>query len=54
MNNSVLFCYIKIYSDKKYYICFVCYEGFDYINVMKLYVVKYSVNGYYKCLDCER
>ena len=32
MNNSALACHLKTHSDKKYYECPICHEGFDQVT----------------------
>ena len=54
MNNSALSCHMKTHSDKKYYECPICKEGFNHSSVMREHVVIHAQNGVYTCPQCQR
>nr|KAG5695594.1 hypothetical protein BaRGS_032234 [Batillaria attramentaria] len=55
MNNSALACHLKTHSEKKYYECPLCHEGYDHINLLKQHVTKHADSyGNYTCPYCEK
>ncbi|CAH1797479.1 unnamed protein product [Owenia fusiformis] len=56
VNNSALSCHLKTHSNKKYYECPLCYEGFDTNALMRSHgeAVHCMPDGSYYCQECPK
>ncbi|XP_070202868.1 PR domain zinc finger protein 10-like isoform X2 [Littorina saxatilis] len=55
MNNSALACHLKTHSEKKYYQCPLCNEGYDHISALKEHVTQHAdANGHFTCDYCNK
>ncbi|KAL3887286.1 hypothetical protein ACJMK2_027229 [Sinanodonta woodiana] len=55
MNNSALACHMKTHSEKKYYECPICHQGFDQTIAMREHsIVHTNDEGKFTCPACNK